>query len=432
LVHLRRGDTTIETYATALADRIDQIEPFVKAWTWYDRARFVDVARRADHQRRATEHPDQLGDMFGIPVAVKDIFNTEDMPTSHGSVLFKDYMAGNDARVVTNLRRSGALIQGKTATAEFAVHYPTETRNPIAPDRAIGTSSGGSAAAVAGFMTPIALASQTAASAIRPASYAGVVGFKPSFGLLPRTAMLKTTDTLDTVALMARCVDDIALAFETMRVRGPNYPIVDREMNNPIRQSVKGRPWRVGILQGPKSVLESSAVKSAIEVIAQKLATFGCVVESIRLPADFDHAHEVHETIYRRALAYYFRMEWSRGKVAFSSVLSGMVSEGLKISSEEYHRACAEQTRLSHVLDSLLKSVDVILCPAAADEAPIGLAAPDTPDHTLIWTMCLTPTLTVPVLRGSSNLPVGLQVISRRFNDSLVFQFAKLVEQLHK
>jgi Asp-tRNA(Asn)/Glu-tRNA(Gln) amidotransferase A subunit family amidase len=364
------------------------------------------------------------GQMTGVPVGVKDIFNTYDMPTTHGSPIFGSYTPGNDARVVTSLRREGSLIAGKTETAEFAVHTPGQTRNPWETGRSVGTSSGGSAAAVATGMVPVALGSQTAGSIIRPASYCGVYGFKPSYGLLPRTAMLKTTDTLDSVGFMARSVPDLVLLFEVMRVRGLNYPVVNAALSETERQPVTGRPWRVGLLTGPKSECESATAKAGIRRVAQKLARAGCEVEEYTLPAEFGIAHDTHEAIYRRSLAYYFRMEWEQAREKFSPQLAEMIEAGLMIGPEAYVAALQRQIELVRLFDREMKRFDVVLCPSTADEAPVGLATPDLPDHCLIFTMCYAPSMSVPILAGTTGLPLGAQIASRRFNDYILMQFA--------
>jgi Asp-tRNA(Asn)/Glu-tRNA(Gln) amidotransferase A subunit family amidase len=424
-------EISVVDYVTACADQIDRVEDKVQAWTWYDRDLFIARAREADADlARVRANGVALPAAYGVPLGVKDVFNTLDMPTGHGSTIFASYTPGNDARVVTNMRRAGALVAGKTVTAEFAVHAPGKTHNPLDLRRSCGTSSSGSAAAVASFMVPIALGSQTAGSTVRPSSYMGICGFKPSFGLLPRTAMLKTTDTLDTVGLMARSPADLALAFEIMRVRGPNYPIVDREMNDPVRLKKAPGPWRVGVVTGPKSGLECQVVREGMRTVADRLQTEGHMVESVRLPAAFDAAHDVHETIYRKALAYYFKGEWSRARSEFSGVLGEMIESGFKSSPEVYHHAVNEQFRLARTMDDFLRDFDVMICPATADEAPIGISTPDIPDHNLIWTMCHLPSFSLPLLSGSSGLPVGLQVTSRRFNDYLVIEFSNYLMEL--
>jgi Asp-tRNA(Asn)/Glu-tRNA(Gln) amidotransferase A subunit family amidase len=426
LALLHRSEISVLDYVSACADRVTQLEPALRAWAYYDRDQFLASARTIDDAVVAARKADAPlpGRMTGVPVGVKDIFNTSDMPTGHGSATFDGFTPGNDARVVTNLRRENAVIAGKTATAEFAVHTAGATTNPYDAARSVGTSSGGSAVAVATGMVPVALASQTGGSTIRPASYCGVFGFKPSYGVLPRTAMLKTTDTLDTVGMVARSVPDLTLLFEVMRVRGPNYPIVDAALNDPARQSIGQRPWRVGVLHGPKSHHESAAARDGIRQLVERLAMAGCHVEDYSLPPDFDRAHDIHETIYNKSVSYYFRMEWGRAREKFSPRLNQMVEAGRQITPGTYVTALAEQSRLTQLLDDSLEPFDVVLCPSTADEAPIGRDTPDLPDHCLIFTMCRAPSISLPLLRGTTGLPLGAQIVSRRFNDYILLAFA--------
>lgn len=363
--------------------------------------------------------------MPGVPVGVKDIFNTYDFPTGMGSHILDDYNPGNDARVVSNIRLEGGLVAGKTVTAEFAVHHPGATVNPWDYRRTPGTSSSGSAAAVATRMCPLALGSQTAGSTIRPASYCGVIGWKPSFGLLPRTAMLKTTDSLDTIGLLARSIDDAELLFEVTRVRGHNYPNTDIPLNDPARQTVKGHPWRVGVLDGPKRSFERAAPRAALDAIVQRLANAGMEVESYRLPPVFDHAHDILERMYRKALAYYFKREWNLRPDKFSPILGDMISHGMSIPNEEYQHCLTAQSDLARRFDADMERLDIVLCLATADEAPVGLDASDLPDHCLIFTMCGATAMTLPLLNGSTGLPVGLQIVARKYSDYKLLAFAR-------
>lgn len=431
LSRVKSNELSVEDYCGACAEVARQIEPKVQAWTWFDPEYLVVNARKADALIRLSL--DKRGrapkSLIGVPVGVKDIFNTADMPTMHGSAIFANYTPGNDARVVTSLRRHDGIVAGKTTTAEFAVHTAPNTGNPWDISRSTGTSSSGSAAAVASCMVPLALSSQTASSTIRPASYCGVYGFKPSFGLLPRTAMLKTTDTLDSVAMMARSVPDLKLLFEALRVRGPNYPIVERELARLERCDTNRRAWRVGIVEGPKSHLEHSAVKEGIGRVGRWLQSRGVEVEVWRLPADFDRAHDVHRTIYHKALSYYFKMEWERAGETFSQRLADIVVEGRQISAEDYYAAIAEQTRIAALLDGLLEErFDIVISASATDEAPTGLDTPDPMDHSLIWTMCHAPAMTLPLLRGLNDLPLGVQITARRFDDYKLLKFASLLD----
>jgi Asp-tRNA(Asn)/Glu-tRNA(Gln) amidotransferase A subunit family amidase len=416
-----RGEVSALDYARACADRIEQFDGAIRAFHRWDRGKIEARALQIDNDRRTAGS--RL--LPGVPVGVKDVFNTYEFPTGMGSPILDTYTPGNDARVVSNIRLEGGIIAGKTVTAEFAVHHPGPTINPHEKIRTPGTSSSGSAAAVATRMVPLALGTQTAGSIIRPASYCGVIGWKPSFGLLPRTAVLKTTDTLDTVGMIGRSVDDLELLFEVMRVRGPNYPVSDAALNDAHRQLVKNRPWRVGVLNGPKRSFEKLVPRAGLDAIARRLTDAGMQVEEYRFPAGFDNAHAIHERVYRKALAYYFKLEWAERPDMFSPILREMIADGMTIPPEEYQAGIAEQARLAAAFDNDMAKFDVILSLATADEAPVGLLAPDLPDHCLIFTMVGASAMTLPLLKGSTGLPVGLQITTRRYSDYKLLGFAR-------
>jgi Asp-tRNA(Asn)/Glu-tRNA(Gln) amidotransferase A subunit family amidase len=430
LALFHKGEASAADYAAASADRIEQFDGDIKAFHRWDRTRFEERAAKIDADWAAGKR-----DLWmpGVPVGVKDVFNTYDFPTGMGSSILDDYTPGNDARVVSNIRLQGGLVPGKTVTAEFAVHHPGLTVNPHDPARTPGTSSSGSAAAVCSRMVPMALGTQTAGSIIRPASYCGIIGWKPSFGLLPRTAMLKTTDTMDSIGLMARSIDDIELLFEVTRVRGHNYPVSDAALSDPARQTVQGRPLRIGVMQGPRSHLTSPAVRQSLDALAERMAADGIEVVPYNLPTEFDQAHDIHERIYRRALAYYFKLEWSQRPDMFSPILAEMIQDGIEnIPATEYNGNLAIQSDLSHLFerDMVEKDIDALICPATADEAPIGLASRDIEDHCLIFTMVGASAMTLPLLTGSTGLPVGLQIASRKYADYKLLTAARKIAEV--
>jgi Asp-tRNA(Asn)/Glu-tRNA(Gln) amidotransferase A subunit family amidase len=361
-----------------------------------------------------------------VPIGVKDIFNTADMPTQMGSPIWKGFTPGNDARVVHYLRMADGIILGKTVTAEFAVHAPGPTRNPHNLDYMPGTSSSGSAASVAASMVPVALGTQTAGSIIRPASYCGVYGFKPSFGLVPRTAMLKTTDSLDTVGFFTRSVDDLALVFDVIRVHGRDYPIVHKTLNDPARQTKGDRPWRVGLLKGPKWTDAEPYAQSAFENFGNQLGKLaGVTVEPVTLPESFNRAHQIHATIYDRTLAYYFKEEFA-AQTLVSGIMYEIIERGNKLTVKEYTAALGEQNNLSYEIDTVLEgSYDVLLDLSTGGAALKGLASVDRLDNCLIWTLCGLPAINVPVFAGPNGLPFGAQVVARRYNDYLLLDFVR-------
>lgn len=431
LARFRAGEVTAFEYASAFADRIEALDGQIKAFHCWDKSRFLERAKGIDQQWRDGKRTFW---MPGVPVGVKDVFNTYDFPTGMGSAILDKYTPGNDARVVSNIRLEGGLVPGKTVTAEFAVHHPGATVNPHDYKRTPGTSSSGSAAAVAARFVPLALGTQTAGSVMRPASYCGVIGWKPSFGLLPRTAMLKTTDSLDTVGVFGRTVHDVELLFEVCRVRGRNYPVSDAALSDTAHQTpAKPGKWRVGLMRGPKSSYQSSVVSRELGRLAQKLQAAGMEIVDYDLPAAFNDAHDIHERIYRRALAYYFKLEWAQRPDMFSPVLAEMISDGLtNITPADYHEGVRRQTELAALFDAGIaaRGLDALICPTTADEAPIGLDARDLPDHCLIFTMVGASAMTLPLLSGTSGLPVGLQVVTRKYADYKLLSLAREIVQV--
>jgi Asp-tRNA(Asn)/Glu-tRNA(Gln) amidotransferase A subunit family amidase len=398
----------------------------VHAWVRFD-GELLHNAAAATEARLARGEP--LRALEGIPVAVKDIFNTADFPTQMGSALWAGFTPGNDARAVFHLRRAGALIPGKTVTAEFAVHTLGKTLNPWAPERTPGTSSSGSAVAVATGMVPLALGTQTAGSIIRPASFTGVWGMKPSFGLIPRTGMLKTTDSLDTVGFFAGHAGDLGIALDALRVDGRDYPISHAAFTDQARQAAPSqrpdrRPWRVALLRPPVGSHAPAYAKSAIEGwgwLAER--AFGPRIELIEpeLPYELAECHRVHATIYNRALAYYFKAEHAKAELV-SPVMNALIEAGLRIGAAEYEGALERQVELARIAERFTRGFDVGVTLATAGEAPLRHVE-EAPDSALMWTLVQLPAIGAPVFRSPRGLPFGLQLIARRYNDPLLLKF---------
>jgi Asp-tRNA(Asn)/Glu-tRNA(Gln) amidotransferase A subunit family amidase len=395
-------------------------DAIVQAWAYFDENLWQNQLKAV------LNDPDQrFSELLAVPVGVKDIFNTKDMPTSMGSPIWKGFTPGNDARVVHNIKFNKGIIAGKTVTAEFAVHAPNETRNPWNTEYSPGTSSSGSAAAVAARMVPMALATQTAGSVIRPASYCGIFGFKPTFGSIPRTAMLKTTDTLDTVGLFATNTDDCRLLFDTIRVHGMDYPIVHEKLNDPKLQSKNGRKWKVGFVVDQHWTHEnvSTYASRSFEEFRNKLSNGNVEIGFPQFNELFQRAHEVQETIYHKALSYYFKKEFENHTL-ISPVMYEIVEEGKKIDFAHYKNALEAQETLQHDIDKLFDEYDVLITLSTAGIAPKFGTAIDPPDTCLIWTMCGLPVLNVPIF-SHEGMPHGLQIIARKYTDYKLLNFVK-------
>ena len=351
----------------------------------------------------------------GVPLGVKDIFNTENFPTQMGSPLWKGFTPGNDARTVFNARQLGALVPGKTVTAEFAVHALNKTLNPFAPERTPGTSSSGSAVGVLARMVPVALGTQTAGSITRPASFCGVYGYKPSFGLLPRTGMLKTTDSLDTIGFFAAHRADIRRVLDGLRVRGSDYPIVQTKVDSPSPKPA-GKPWRVAFLRTHTWENAEPYCKVAIEDWVSRVAREpGFEVLEIDEPSLLVTSHQTHATIYDKALAYYFKEEFKR-KELISPVMYEIIERGNKIKQCDYLASLALQAEMADAMDTLMADYDIFVSLATAGAAPMRDQT-ENPDPSLMWTMTYLPTIAAPLFLSPDGLPFSAQIGGRRYND---------------
>jgi Asp-tRNA(Asn)/Glu-tRNA(Gln) amidotransferase A subunit family amidase len=415
------GSVSALGVARACVERVESLDGTYHAWTCFDAERFLGQASETDDRVRSGA---AIRPLEGIPVGVKDIFNTADFPTQMGSPIWKGFTPGNDARSVFNLKRAGALVPGKTETAEFAVHALGDTVNPHDPLRTPGTSSSGSAAAIALGMVPVALGTQTAGSIVRPASFCGVYGCKPSFGLIPRTGMLKTTDSLDSIGYFVAHSGDLVRVFDALRVHGADYPISSRALSDPRRQQKGGPKWRVGLARTHVWDLAPAYARNCVLAWAEKLESLPDIdVVDLELPAEMKTAHDVHATIYDRTLAYYFKQEFKLHELV-SPIMYQIIRHGEQISVAQYEKALRDQERLAASMDELLGSYDVILSLGTAGAAPMR-DEPEIPDPALMWTMTHLPVVSAPAFASPDGLPFGVQFVARRYNDYLLFSFVE-------
>ena len=420
---VRAGELLPSEWLEACLAAVDEWEPTVQAWAFLNPQLARDKAGKLDNADWSAWRPAPL--LAGLPLGVKDIFNSEDMPTQHGSTTRAAYTPGNDARVVFQGILSGAYVMGKAVTAEFAVHTPGQAKNPLALGRITGTSSSGSAVSVRCGMTPAALGTQSAASILRPSSYVGIVGFKPSFGLIPRTGVLKTCDTLDTIGWMTRAVTDAELLLNALRVRGRDYPNVERGLAAAARFD-PDKPLRLGYCMPPKSDLVEPFTRDSMDRLVNELGNRPDIrIDEVDLRGTLADSHETHRKIYHKSLSYYFQRELKQS-AKISDVFLRIVEDGTAIALSEYEHALDRQQELSDAAAAATEGFDALIMPTVAGEAP-PLGVEEKPDACLIWTLCGMPSMSLPMLTGPSGLPMGVQLVGARYGDYTLLYVARRI-----
>jgi Asp-tRNA(Asn)/Glu-tRNA(Gln) amidotransferase A subunit family amidase len=425
---IEAGQITSEQLVAACLDRIRALEPTVQAWAYLDAEHALAQARAADLARQEGK---AFGPLHGIPVGVKDIFDTADMPTEDGTMLHAGRRPTRDATTVALLRASGAVIMGKTVTTELAVYSPGKTTNPHDPRRTPGGSSSGSAAAVAANMVPLALGSQTNGSLIRPASYCGVFGYKPTHGLISRTGVLKQSRRLDHVGVFARSVDDLALVAQPlMRFDSRDPDMQPKAQRDLIATATSAPPVppRLGFVRTPSWEQASDDTKAGF---GELVAELGDRVIDMTLPPAFDEALTIHRTIFEADIARSFSAEYDRGREQLSPTLRDIIERGQRCLAVDYNRAVDQMPILTALLEGMFEWCDALLTPATMAEAPLGLDSTGSPIFCTIWTLCGVPAVSVPILQGAAGLPVGAQLIGPREDDARLLRTARwLVDQL--
>ena len=423
---IRDGEISSEELVQACLDRIDQVDGEIEAWAHLEPENALDQARMLDAQR-AEGGP--VGPLHGIPVGVKDIFDTELLPTENGTVLDSGRQPIEDCRVVSLLQEAGAVIMGKTVTTELAVLGPGKTRNPHNPAHTPGGSSSGSAAAVAAHMVPLAIGTQTNGSVIRPASYCGVVGFKPSHGLIPRTGVLALSAPLDTVGTFARSLEDVALLTEALIAYDPSDKDTRARARPPLSRTVAEEPPMTPMIAFAKTAVWDQADRETQDAFTELAELLGDDCRDLPLSEPFDHAVKMHRTIMNADLAKSFAGYYERGKDKLTNTLCGMIEFGQKVSAVDYNKAVEYRELLNSGLNSVFDDYDIILTPATTGEAPAGLDATGNPVFNTLWTLCGTPSIALPLMEGPSGLPLGVQVVGPRGDDARLLRNANWLMQ---
>jgi Asp-tRNA(Asn)/Glu-tRNA(Gln) amidotransferase A subunit family amidase len=419
---LRDGALSAEQLTEACLARIREAEPQVQAWQYLDPTHALAQARALDERRRQGE---ATGPLHGLPVGIKDIMDTADMPTEDGTVLHAGRTPARDATVVAMLRAAGALILGKTVTTECATYSPGKTRNPHDPEHTPGGSSSGSAAAVAAGMVPLALGSQTNGSVIRPASYCGVYGFKPTHGLISRHGIMKLSRTLDHVGVFARTLEDVALVAEQLVGHDERDPDTRPRARIPFCAVAAQEPPLPPLLAFVKGPAWDRAEEETRQAFSELVEELGDRVAEVELPASAQRVFDWHRTIMQAEMAANLDLEWERGREKLSESLRSQLARGRETTALDYQVALARIPLLVESFAEIFERYDAIVTPAAAGTAPRGLASTGDPAFCTLWTLLGTPALSLPLMKGSNGLPLGVQLIGPRHDDARLLRTAR-------
>lgn len=379
-------------------------EPVIHAFAHHDPA-----AARAAHAAS--------GKLHGIPIGVKDVLDTADMPSGYGSPIWEGWRPRADAAAVAWTKAAGAVVIGKTVTTEFATRKPGPTANPANPGHTPGGSSSGSAAGVAERMFPAAFGTQTAGSIIRPAAYCGVVGYKPSFGLISRIGMKVMADSLDTVGVIARSVADCA--YVASAVSGWH-------LGNPDAKT--SRAPKAGICRSPTwdaALPETHALMTRVEAALRKA---GATVENRELPAHFAELVTAHPIVMNAESARALGWELAHHADQISAILRERLEFGLSQSEMALSEAYGVFAKTQRDFPAAMAGLDVLITPSAPGEAPAGLDWTGDPAFNYIWTSLHGPCVTVPAGYGPKGLPLGIQIVGRRGEDRAVLAWARWVQ----
>ena len=420
---IRGGVISSEQLVEACLARVREVDAQVQAWAFLDPDYALAQARAAD-QRRLSGQP--IGPLHGVPVGIKDIFDTADMPTEYGSVLHAGRTPSDDAAVVARLRATGAVIMGKTVTTEFAYFSPGKTRNPHNPEHTPGGSSSGSAAAVAAEMVPLALGSQTNGSTIRPAAFCGVLGFKPTHGLIPRSGALMLSRALDHVGLFARTIDDIALLAAQLAGYDERDPDTQPRARIPFVEVAAEEPPLPPMFAFVKTPYWDRTDDDTKEGFAELIQDLGDRAEEIELFPSAVEAWEWHRTIMEAEMAANLEREWERGRAQLSDPLRAQLERGRQVRALDYHRAIARiRPTYENFLELFEQRYDAILTPAAPGPAPKGLDSTGDPSFCTLWTLCGMPAVSLPLLQATNGLPIGVQLVGPRHGEARLLRTAR-------
>lgn len=419
---IRDGIFSAEDLVRACLARIEAREPEVQAWAYLDPQHAIEQAQKAD-QWRASGKP--LGPLHGVPVGIKDIIDTADMPTEDGTPLHSGRKPWHDAKVVDLLRAAGAIILGKTVTTELATYAPGKTRNPHDPAHTPGGSSSGSAAAVAAGMVPLAIGTQTNGSTIRPAAFCGVFGFKPTRGTVSCRGILRQSARLDQPGFFARSVEDLALLGEVLMAYDADEEGMQPHAATPLQKVCDEDPPlppKLALVKTPWWDEVDADAREGFAELAEHLVEH---VGEFELPGSSAQVLDWQRTVMEADIAYHYAADFERGANKMSSSLREQIERGRSTRVVDYLAALDKIPHIADSLDEIFDRYDAILTPAVHGTAPAGLESTGSPQFCTLWTFCGMPAISLPLLNGENGLPVGVQLVGRIGDDARLLRTAR-------
>jgi Asp-tRNA(Asn)/Glu-tRNA(Gln) amidotransferase A subunit family amidase len=426
---IKSGEISSVEVCNNYLERVDKFEKDVQAWQFLDKKLLLNKAEDADNYRKSGK---PLGPLHGIPIAIKDIIGTYDMPTECGTVLRGKKSSSQDSEIVNLLKNAGAIIMGKTVTCELAYIHPSKTKNPHDYNRTPGGSSSGSAAAVASFMSHLSIGSQTGGSVIRPASYCGIVGYKPSYGLISRNGVLKTSDKLDTIGVFGRSVKDVAFLAKSL-IRKDLYDpssvyFSADKMLEVIEEEFEFEPKFIFY----KTKNWKNINKKSQEAFKFLLKSFKKNIEVYDEPSYFDYIPKYHQIIHEVDMANNFQTFYKNDKSKLSKEIRDAISRGSKYSAKEYTEAIDFVKQSYESYKEVFEDYYGILTPSTSGVADQGFKSTGSADFQKVWTYLGLPAISLPLLTGENDLPLGLQFIGNKFDDLRFLKTAKWLEDNFK
>ena len=423
---IKKSDLNSVDLCKSYIEQIDKFEKDVKAWAHFDKKLLLEKAEEADNHRRSGK---PVGPLHGIPVALKDIIGTYDMPTECGTVLRKGKTESQNAEIVDLLKSAGALIMGKTNTSELAYLAPPKTTNPHDYSRTPGGSSSGSAAVIASHMAPLSIGSQTGGSVIRPASYCGVVGYKPSYGLISRNGVLRTSYNLDHIGVFGRTVEDVALLAKVL-IKKDSYDKATIHYSSEFMLD----ECKKGPMFDPKFIFYKTdswkkVDKKSREAFEYFIKSFKKNIEVFDTPSYFKDIHKYHQIIHETDLANNFALYYKKHKKKLSKYMQDAIAKGNKHSAKDYAEAIDFMKRSYESYQEVFEDYHGVLSPSSPGVAPKGLKSTGTAEFNKVWSYLGTPCISLPLLQGEGNMPLGVQLIGAKYDDHRFLGVANWLEK---